>query len=84
MQLCCTFLLGEDIETVFKFTLTVIIFHVPFTYFIPLLLPMSYKHLNFPLMQCEMNLEPMLCNAQKTAPLSDTGALVFSSCSSTR
>ena len=23
MQLCCTFLLGEDIETMFKFTLTI-------------------------------------------------------------
>ena len=65
MQLCCTFLLGEDIETVFKFTLTIIIFHVPFTYFFPLLLPMSIKHLNFPLMHCEMDFEPTLRNAQK-------------------
>ena len=44
------FFWGEDIETMYKFALTIIIFYVPFTYLFPLLLPMSFKHLNFPLM----------------------------------
>ena len=74
----------HNIETVFKFTLAIIIFYVPFTYFFSLLLPMSIKHLNFPLMHCEMNLEPTLRMHKKQPLCQIRGRLVSPSCSSTR
>ena len=60
----------ELIETVFKFTLTIICSMSPLHNFFPLLLPLSFQTFEFPSHgHCEAS-----CAMHKTAPLSDTGA----------